>query len=116
MYYVCVCEASCTLSVLSSCVVRVLCLRVISPSVCSYREFVIFCAFSSKIRLLEREKVNPVAVCRPQGFKHTPSLFPGRTLCNVVYPGFSFLWPPYEIGQAIIFLPCGVFLLSFFLA
>ena len=25
----------------------------------------------------------------------------------------AFLWPPYEIGQAIIFLPCGFFL-SFF--
>jgi len=24
------------------------------------------------------------------------------------------LWPPYEIGQAIIFLPCGFFLLSIF--
>jgi len=24
------------------------------------------------------------------------------------------LWPPYVIGQAIIFLPCGFFLLSFF--
>ena len=24
------------------------------------------------------------------------------------------LWPPYGIGQAIIFLPCGFFLLSFF--
>jgi len=27
-----------------------------------------------------------------------------------------FLWPPYGIGQAIIFLPCRFFLLSFFLA
>jgi len=26
----------------------------------------------------------------------------------------SLLWPPYVIGQAIIFLPCGFFLLSFF--
>jgi len=26
----------------------------------------------------------------------------------------SFLWPPYEIGQAIIFLPCGFFLSIFF--
>ena len=24
------------------------------------------------------------------------------------------LWPPYVIGQAIKFLPCGFFLLSFF--
>ena len=24
------------------------------------------------------------------------------------------LWPPYEIGQAVIFLPCGFFLLSIF--
>ena len=24
----------------------------------------------------------------------------------------KFLWPPYVIGQAIIFLPCGFFLLS----
>ena len=27
---------------------------------------------------------------------------------------FYFLWPPYVIGQAIIFLPCGFFLLSIF--
>ena len=26
----------------------------------------------------------------------------------------SFLWPPYEIRQAVIFWPCGFFLLSFF--
>ena len=26
----------------------------------------------------------------------------------------TFLWPTYEIGQAIIFLPCGFFLLSSF--
>jgi len=26
-----------------------------------------------------------------------------------------FLWPPYVIGQAIIFLPCGFYLSSFFL-
>ena len=26
------------------------------------------------------------------------------------------LWPPYGIGQAIIFLPCGFFYLSFFLS
>jgi len=25
-----------------------------------------------------------------------------------------YLWPPYGIGQAIIFLPCGFFLLLFF--
>ena len=28
--------------------------------------------------------------------------------------GAWLLWPPYVIGQAIIFLPCGFFLLSFF--
>jgi len=28
----------------------------------------------------------------------------------------SFLWPPYKIGQAIIFLPCVFFFLSFFLS
>jgi len=27
---------------------------------------------------------------------------------------YYFLWPPYVIGQDIIFLPCGFFLLSFF--
>jgi len=27
----------------------------------------------------------------------------------------SLLWPPYGIGQAVIFLPCGFFYLSFFL-
>ena len=32
-------------------------------------------------------------------------------------PFLSFLWPPYVTGQAIIFLPCGLFLLLlFFLA
>jgi len=30
-------------------------------------------------------------------------------------PTFWFLWPPDGIGQAIIFLPCGFFLSSFFL-
>jgi len=29
-------------------------------------------------------------------------------------PHSSYLWPPYVIGQAIIFLPCGFFL-SFYL-
>ena len=38
--------------------------------------------------------------------------------CNVVrflssFPR-SLLWPPYVIGQAIIFLPCGFFFLSIF--
>jgi len=28
----------------------------------------------------------------------------------------ALLWPPYVIGQAIIFLPCGFFYLYFFLA
>ena len=28
----------------------------------------------------------------------------------------TYLWPPYVIGQAIIFLPCGFFLLSIFLS
>ena len=38
-----------------------------------------------------------------------------------MYKGFtairfeSLLWPPYVIGQAIIFLPCGFFLLSIYL-
>jgi len=27
-----------------------------------------------------------------------------------------FIWSPYGIGQVIIFLPCGFFLLSFFLS
>ena len=27
---------------------------------------------------------------------------------------FCLLWPPYEIGQAIIFLPCGFYLLLLF--
>jgi len=29
---------------------------------------------------------------------------------------FACLWPPYVIGQAIIFLPCGFFLLLLFLS
>jgi len=31
------------------------------------------------------------------------------------YSSFPSLWPPYVIGQAIMFLPCGFYLLSFFL-
>jgi len=30
------------------------------------------------------------------------------------YKSVTFLWPPYVIGQAIIFLPCGFYLLSSF--
>jgi len=33
-----------------------------------------------------------------------------RALCIDCF--FQLLWPPYVIGQAIIFLPCGFFLLS----
>ena len=38
----------------------------------------------------------------------------GRTLVN--FPNQQLLWPPYVIGQAIMFLPCGFFYLlsSFF--
>ena len=32
------------------------------------------------------------------------------------YLGLSSLWPPYEIGQAIIFSSCGFFLLRFYLS
>jgi len=32
---------------------------------------------------------------------------------NDVFPNVL-LWPPYGIGQAIIFLPCGFFVLPFF--
>ena len=42
-------------------------------------------------------------------------LQPGSTVCNHTIQYISlclFLWPPYGIGQAIIFLPCGFFLLS----
>ena len=30
------------------------------------------------------------------------------------YHPYGFLWPPYGIGQAIIFLPCGFYLSIFF--
>jgi len=36
---------------------------------------------------------------------------PTREACLT---GHIFLWPPYEIGQAITFLPCGFYLLSIF--
>ena len=40
-------------------------------------------------------------------------LFMSRLIC-IRFVRFSFLWPPYGIGQAIIFLPSGFFL-SFFI-
>jgi len=46
-----------------------------------------------------------------------------RSRCgHHIFASVVSLWPPYEIGQAIIFLPCGFFLsssssiFSFFLA
>ena len=44
-------------------------------------------------------------------------LQPGSTVCNRTIQYISlclclFLWPPYGIGQAIIFLPCSFFFLS----
>ena len=48
------------------------------------------------------------------GFLRPPS---GRPLCfTPVVSSFFFVWPPYGIGQAIIFLSCGLFylLLSIF--
>jgi len=35
-------------------------------------------------------------------------------LCTYVLQN-KLLWPPYEIGQTIIFLPCGFFLSSVYL-
>ena len=35
-------------------------------------------------------------------------------VCVCVIDSKIFLWPPYVIGQAIIFLPCGFFLSSIF--
>jgi len=34
-------------------------------------------------------------------------------VCTGSMPGYSLLWPPYVIEQAIIFLPCGFYLSSF---
>jgi len=42
--------------------------------------------------------------------------FPTGQICKVNAIADSLLWPPYGIGQAIIFLPCDFYLLlSFFL-
>jgi len=37
---------------------------------------------------------------------------PRSTVVVLIY---DFLWPPYAIGQAIIFLPCGFFFFFFYL-
>jgi len=37
-----------------------------------------------------------------------------KEMAKVINSVFVLLWLPYVIGQAIIFLPCGFFLLSFF--
>ena len=55
--------------------------------------------------------------------KKIPTKFSSGILLNpfaaaisvMLNAGPHLLWPPYEIGQAIIFLPCGFFFLSFFL-
>jgi len=39
-----------------------------------------------------------------------------HAVLSVILTLISFLWPPYGKWQAIIFLPCGFFLSSFFLA
>jgi len=41
--------------------------------------------------------------CRPRGCVNTPSPYPGWSSYEATSPGFVFLWPPYVIGQAIIF-------------
>jgi len=52
-------------------------------------------------------KTSPKAPCRVKGiFAHST-----QHLKLHLY----WLWPPYIIGQAIIFLPCGFYLLSSFL-
>jgi len=40
---------------------------------------------------------------------------PYQLMLSTLVQRFTFLWPPYVIGQAIIFLPCDFFLLSIFL-
>ena len=49
--------------------------------------------------------------CRPRNFL---LLFHSHWVYSLCLD--SFLWPPYGIGQAIIFLSCGFFYLPFFLA
>ena len=49
--------------------------------------------------------------CRPRGCVNSPSPYPSWSSYEATKPGFVFLWPPYVIWQAIIFLPCGFFLL-----
>ena len=49
--------------------------------------------------------------CRPRNFL---LLFHSHWVYSLCLD--SFLWPPYGIGQAIIFLSCGFLYLSFFLA
>ena len=51
----------------------------------------------------------------PQNFANDPAE-PQIEVC-LPYTRAVYLWPPYGIGQAVIFLPCGFFFLffSFFL-
>ena len=48
-------------------------------------------------------------------FLAAPVFYKVPTCCQSYSVSCKFLWPPYGIGQAIIFLPCGFFFLSFFL-
>jgi len=57
----------------------------------------------------------------PQKKGHTPNFRPMSSVAKrspILATAEHLLWPPYGIGQAIIFLPCGFFLylLSFLLA
>jgi len=44
--------------------------------------------------------------------QRAPPIFGKATITLGTAPHFLSLWPPYVMGQAIIFLPCGFYLLS----
>ena len=58
-----------------------------------------------------RKRLMPCGILQLPWYEHVPvKLYNGCKAANKLI----WLWPPYVIGQAIIFLPCGLFLSSFF--
>jgi len=55
-----------------------------------------------------------IARVRFIGLRYTPSHILARLLIASQFTHLHILWPPYGIGQTIIFLPCGFFLSFFF--
>jgi len=53
-------------------------------------------------------------IARVRFIRYTPSHILARLLIASQFTHLRILWPPYGIGQTIIFLPCGFFLSFFF--